>query len=89
MNVQVTAYRPYQKNTLQGFLTVSFGGLLIKECTHHTKDGKEWIGFPAREFKGNDGARKWQNLVEFADGFDRDGFQAAAVQAIHRHLEAM
>lgn len=86
MNVQVTNYRAFQKNTLQGFLTISFSGLVIKECTHHIKDGKAWIGFPSREFQGRDGDRKWQNLIEFAEGFDRDGFRDAAVKAIHDYL---
>jgi hypothetical protein len=45
---------------------------VLKECPWHEKDGKEWIGFPAREFTGQDGSRKWQNLIEFAQGFDRD-----------------
>lgn len=88
MNVQVANYRAFQKNTLQGFLTISFAGLAIKECTHHVKDGKEWIGFPAREFKGQDGSRKWQNLVEFEQSFDRDGFQRSAIEAIKAHLAA-
>jgi hypothetical protein len=89
MNIQVQALRPYQKNTLKGFATLVLpdAGLVLKECTWHEKDGKEWVGFPARQFTGQDGATKWQNLIEFAQGFDRDGWQAKAVAALRRHQQ--
>lgn len=88
MRVEIASFRPYSKNTLKGFLTMRLpdAGLLLKECTWHEKDGKEWIGFPAREFTDKEGNRKWQNLIEFLEGFDRNGFQSAAVKAIYAHL---
>lgn len=87
MNIQITAFRPFTKNTLKGFLTIQLpdAGLILKECPWHEKDGKEWVGFPAREFTGQDGSRKWQNLIEFAQGFDRDGWQRDAVKAAHEY----
>lgn len=87
MKITVAAYRPFQKNTLQGFPTLVYAGLVMKECTHHLSHDKEWVGFPAREFKGQDGSRKWMNLIEFEVGFDRNAFQAAAIDAIKAYLK--
>lgn len=88
MKIEILDFRPFSKNTLKGFLTVSLpdAGLVLKECTWHEKDGKEWIGFPARQFKGQDGETKWNNLIDFAKGFDRDGWQKAAIDAVYRHV---
>lgn len=86
MHMTVGHYRPFNKNTLQGFLTLNYCGLSIKECTHHTSHGKEWIGFPAREFKAQDGSRKWVNLIEFLPEFDRNDFQDRAIAAVNKYL---
>ena len=90
MKIEIAAFRPYSKNTLKGFLTIRLpdAGLVLKECTWHEKDGKEWIGFPARQFQGADGEKKWANLIEFTEGFDRFGWQDAAVAAVYAHLAA-
>jgi hypothetical protein len=88
MNIQIQAFRPFTKNTLKGFLTIAYDGLVLKECPWHEKDGKEWIGFPAREFTGQDGSRKWQNLIEFAQGFDRDAWQREATAAARKYQQS-
>jgi hypothetical protein len=52
--------------------------------TWHEKDGKEWVGFPARSYTDQDGNTQWQALVEFAKGAKeaREQFRKQALEAI-------
>jgi hypothetical protein len=80
-------FRPYEKNTLRGFvdLELSRVGIVIRDCTWHMKDGKEWIGFPARPYEKDDGTTAWSQVVEFAEGAKeaRTQFQQHALAAVH------
>jgi hypothetical protein len=86
MEIACTGFRPMEKNTLKGFATLVYSGLVIKDCPCHLKDGKKWIGFPSRSFQGNDGATKWQNLIEFDPSFDRNAWQDKATAAVDRFV---
>jgi hypothetical protein len=91
-------WRPLERNTLRGFLTLSLepSGIAVHECSYHqTATGSEWIGLPARPQLGKDGqARKdptsgkalYRPIVEIKDKAARDRFQAAALDAVHRLL---
>jgi hypothetical protein len=85
--IRCTKFRPYEKNTLRGFVALELSnvGLVIHDCTWHCKEGKEWIGFPARTYQGNDGVAKWMPMVEFAEGAReaRAQFQQQALEAVH------
>jgi hypothetical protein len=87
MSIRCTKFRAFQKNTLRGFvdLELSRVGLVLHDCTWHEKSGKEWVGFPARSYIGQDGETKWQPLIEFAEdaGEARKAFQQQALDAIH------
>ena len=84
--IRCIKFRPYQKNTLRGFADLELGrtGIIIRDCTLHEKNGKEWVGFPARSYEAKDGTTAWQPLVEFAAGATeaRRQFQEQAVAAI-------
>jgi hypothetical protein len=58
--------------------------LVLHDCTWHEKDGKEWVGFPARSYTDQNGKTKWQPLIEFAEGAKeaREQFRKQAVEAI-------
>lgn len=58
---------------------------MIRDCTWHEKDGREWIGFPARSYQDQNGVTQWQPLVEFAEGAKeaRAQFRNQALEAIH------
>jgi len=62
--------RRYEKNTLKGFVDLEFSpvSLVLRDCTWHEKNGQEWISFPSRSYEGDDGATRWQPLIEFAAG---------------------
>jgi hypothetical protein len=87
MSIRCIKFRRFEKNTLKGFadLELTRVGLIIRDCTWHEKDGREWIGFPAKSFTGQDGATKWTPLIEFAEGAveARKQFMQQALDAIH------
>ena len=83
--IRCIKYRPYQKNTLKGFVDIELTrvGIVLHDC--HEKADKEWIGFPARSYQDKTGNTQWQALIEFADGAweARRQFQRQAIEAIH------
>jgi hypothetical protein len=83
--------RRFEKNTLQGFADFELTrvGLVIHDCTWHEKNGKEWIGFPSRQYQDKAGNIQWSPLVEFAAGATeaRRQFQEFAVGAIHDWID--
>jgi hypothetical protein len=85
--IRCIKFRPYEKNTLKGFadLELTRVGLVLRDCTWHEKNGKEWVGFAARPYENKDGDTAWQPIVEFAEGATeaRKQFQEQALEAIH------
>jgi hypothetical protein len=85
--IRCIRFRPYEKNTLRGFVDLELvrTGLVLRDCTWHVKDGKEWVGFPARSYETKAGETAWQPIVEFADGAQqaREQFRKQALEAIH------
>jgi hypothetical protein len=90
MSIRCTKFRPFQKNTLRGFVSLELTrvGLAINDCTLHENNGKKWIGLPARPYQGQDGSTKWTPVVEFIAGarHEADDFQRQALDAIDRFL---
>jgi hypothetical protein len=86
--IRCIRFRPFEKNTLRGFadLELTRVGLVLRDCTWHEKNGKEWVSFAARPYEGKDGNTAWQPIVEFADGAAeaRKQFQQQALEAIHQ-----
>lgn len=89
MEIICTEFRPMSRNTLKGFVTLIYAGLVLKDCLwHESSEGgrKEWISFPARPIKDSDTKEvRYSAVIEFAEGFDRTAFQDAAVKAIYKH----
>jgi len=85
--IKCVRYRAFAKNTLKGFadLELTRVGLIIHDCTLHEKNGKEWVGIPARQYQGKDGKTQWQPLLEFAESAReaRRVFQEQAIAAIY------
>jgi hypothetical protein len=85
--IRCIRFRPHVKNTLRGFVDLELTrvGLVLRDCTRHEKNGKEWIGFPARSYTDKDGNTQWSPLIEFAEGATaaREQFQQQAINAIH------
>ena len=84
----VTNWKPCEKNTLRGFLSLTLpSGLVLKDCTLHQKDGARWIGLPSKKYSKPDGSIGYSPLVEFNDGNTRRRFKAAALAAVDRFME--
>jgi hypothetical protein len=62
-------FKRLQKNTLQGVfdLELPFGGIILRGCCLHEKEGRRWIGWPAKPYEKQDGAKSWSNIVDFVD----------------------
>jgi hypothetical protein len=84
--IRCIRFRPYAKNTLKGFVDLELTrvGLVLRDCTWHEKNGREWIAFPARSYTDKDGNTQWSPLVEFAAGAtEAREVQRQAINAIH------
>jgi hypothetical protein len=51
------------------------GPLKIEGFTFHTKNGKDWIGFPSREYTDQEGKRKFWQIVRIEDEDRYKAFQ--------------
>jgi hypothetical protein len=83
LRVEVLAFKPYVKNTMQGWvdLLLPSVGIKLVGCTVHQKNGSRWIGLPAREYQDG-GVRKWAPIVENVSKGAREAFQQAALAAL-------
>ena len=84
MKIEITEWRSFQKNTLQGFVTIHLPdiGLEIRDATLHVKNAKQWIGLPSKPYKAKDGSEKWSYIVGFPIKDDHWNFQRAALTAL-------
>lgn len=84
--IKVTAWRPFQKNTLQGFVEFTLpSGLIIRDCCLHERDAKRWISLPGRPYEKN-GQTEYVAFLDFTSRERRNEFQSAALEAIDDYL---
>ena|SRR6266436_23852 len=83
----VSEWKPYAKNTLCGFLTITMpSGMVLHGCSLHEKNESRWIGLPSQKFVKDDGSSSYTPIVEFTTKEARDRFGATALRAIDRFL---
>lgn len=92
LSVTVEGFTPRRSNTLFGFVTIAIPELHLRICdlAAHEKNGKKWIGLPAKPQVGRDGVvRKDERgktlfvpVMEFTDRATRDAFSARVVAAL-------
>jgi hypothetical protein len=84
MAVEIVDFRPYQKNTLQGFLTVRMTGvgLEIKDIALHRRDGNEWLQLPAKPYQKPDGSQGWSYILSFYNKETFKKFQQVTLEAL-------
>jgi len=84
MGVQITDFRPYTKNTLQGFLTLRMTsvGLEIRDLALHQKNGKQWLQLPAKPYQKPDGGQGWNYIISFYEKPTFKQFQEVALKAL-------
>jgi hypothetical protein len=48
---RILDFKPFEKNTLRAFFSLELAsGLILRGCTLHTKNGKFWVGLPAKPY---------------------------------------
>jgi hypothetical protein len=89
MAIEIQEFRKYQKNSLQGFVTLILtgAGLQIKDATYHQSNGKRWISLPAKPYEGDDGSTKYSYIVSFPDKKIYTKFQEQALKALDEYLK--
>ncbi|ACL56970.1 hypothetical protein [Methylobacterium nodulans] len=89
--VEVVEFRPMDRNTLKGFVTVRIPAmrLTIRDCSVHESNGKRWIGLPAKaqigrdqELVRRDGKVQYAAVFEFDSRAVGDAFSAAVLRAL-------
>ena len=95
--IRATDWRPLERNTLRGFVTLELpSGLILHECTYHRAvSGAEWIGLPGRPQLDRDGKQRkdsvsgkalYTPIIELKGKAERERFQAAALAAVRELL---
>lgn len=83
----VSNFKPYKKNTLLAFLSLTLpSGLTLHGCTLHQKGESRWVSMPAKSYVKNDGETAWAIMVEIPDKDTLREFQALAIEAIDAYL---
>jgi hypothetical protein len=87
MNIEITSFRPLEKNTLRGFLTIRLSdvGLVVKDVCLHEKNGKRWLQLPSKPYKKTDGGQAWAYILEFEKSHYWV-FQDAGLSALDAYL---
>ena len=82
--IEVTDFRPYVKNTLQGFLTIRMTnvGLEIRDLALHKQNGKRWLQLPAKPYKKPDGSQGWSYILDFYEKARFNQFQEVTLKAL-------
>jgi hypothetical protein len=94
MTVKCQSFRSFQRNTLFGFaeILVEEIGLRIKDVTVFEKNGKRWVGLPAKPqlkdgmaVKDEAGKPQYFSILEFANREISDAFSVAVIRAVLEH----
>jgi hypothetical protein len=89
MGIEIVKFRKFEKNTLKGFLTILMTniGLEIRDCTVHQKDGKRWVGLPAKPYEKEDGTTAYSYVIKFVDKNKYFQFQEAFIKELSQYLK--
>ena len=84
MKVKVIDYKEYQSNTLQAFIDLELTeiGLTINGCSLHSKEGRDWVSMPQREYETKEGGKKWASILWWGSKETANDFRESALKAI-------
>lgn len=88
--MELLEFRPYVKNTLRGFATVSLSnGLVIHDMPVHNSAGRHWAGMPSKPMLAPDGTAKreggkikYVRVLEWSDKDTGDRFSDALCELV-------
>jgi hypothetical protein len=85
--ITVSNWKPLEKDSLRGFLTLTLpSGLILNNCQLLETNGHCWIGLPSQRFQMKDGSVGYVPIVEFATKRTRKQFQVEALRAVELYL---
>lgn len=84
MDIEITRFKQYRKNTLQGFLAVRLTetGLEIRDIALHQKNGNRWLQLPAKPYRKPDGGKGWSYILNFHKKELFNKFQEVTLKAL-------
>lgn len=88
MGWQVEDFKKFEKNTLKGFFSLNISGMIVEGFSYHEKNGKRWVGFPAREKTDDNGDTQWFPIVKFLDPDRQAKFQSWAKAEVRKIMPA-
>ena len=92
MNITIDKFTPYEKNTLQGFITViledvkSDFEMFIPGFTLHEKDGRRWIEVPGRPSTNPEKDKTWSKVCDFYDKRKEKKFKQKLMKQLDKYL---
>lgn len=93
MALKLREFRPLVKNSLRGFATVELpNGLVIKDLSVHTSNGKSWASMPAKPILDQEGQHRriegkpqYVKILEWKSRELSDGFSDAVLAVVRAH----
>lgn len=84
MLIEIVDFKPYVKNTFQGFLTIRLTsvGLEIRDVALHQRNGKQWLQLPAKPYRKSGGGQGWSYFLSFYKKETFNKFQDVALKAL-------
>ncbi len=81
--ISVIRWRPFLRNTLQGFVTLRMGsGWEIADVGVHKTDSERWLMLPSKPYTRKDGQIAWTYMIRMPDQARWKRFQREALEAL-------
>jgi hypothetical protein len=82
--IEITKFKPLDKNTLKGFLTVRMTnvGIEIRDIALQEKNGKRWLNMPSRSFTDANGKQSYSYVLDFFDEEKKEFFQREVLRML-------
>ena len=82
-NIAISNWKSFQRNTLQGFFSITLpSGMVIHNCQLFKKGAARWIGLPSKNFTKQGGGTGYKKLIEFECRERADAFRDAVLEGI-------
>lgn len=87
-DIRVVRWRPYEKGSLRGFLSVSLAQKIqINDLKLFDGNGSRSIELPDKAYKKHDGSTAYSPIVEFDSRTVEREFKDAVLAALDHHLQ--
>ena len=87
-DITVVRWRPYEKGSLRGFLSISLAQKIqINDLMLFDGNGSRSIKLPDKEYKKRDGSTGRSHVIEFDSKTVEREFQSAVLAALDHYLE--